>query len=77
MSAPSVFAGWHAGEERGERAGVVAGAVAVGLALSCGQAGEDEQLVLDRGQRLEDGGQLEAGPLGLGVQSGMCMPLGT
>ena len=55
-----------AGQEGRRGAGVVAAAVAVWPALVAGQAAEHQQVVPERGQRLQDGGELEAGPLGRG-----------
>ena len=43
-----------AGQERRRGAGVVAAAVAVGPGLVAGQAAQDEQVVLERSQRLKD-----------------------
>ena len=47
------------GQKRGRSARVIAGAVAVGRGLIVGEAGEDEQIVLDTLERFEDVGQLE------------------
>ena len=55
-----------AGQERGQGAGVVAGAVAVGPGLVGRQAGEDEQVVLDRRRAARGSrGSSTVGALGL------------
>ena len=64
--APAVFLRLAAGQEGRRGPGVVARAVAVGPGLVAGQAAEDEQVLPERGHRLEDRRQVEAGPLGLG-----------
>ena len=53
-------------QERRRGAGVVAAAIAVRPALVTGQAAEHQEFVPERSQRLEDGGELEAGSLGRG-----------
>src|SRR5262249_23126457 len=52
-----------AGQEGRRRPRVVAAAVAVGPPLVAGEAAEHEQVVLERGQRLEERRQGETGPL--------------
>ena len=52
----------RAGQEAGQRAGMVARPVAEGFRIVLGQAGQDEQIVLERRQRLERRRQCEAGP---------------
>ncbi len=54
------------GQEAGERPGVVAPTVAVGKSAVLGQAGEDQEVVLEGGERLEDLGQDQVRAGGLG-----------
>ena len=66
MFAPSVLSGWTPVRKHDERPGVVAAAVAEGLGVVLGQAGQDQELVLERRERLERRRQREAGSLFLG-----------
>ena len=75
--APAVFRGWQPVRKADEARAWSPAAVAVGPGLVAGQAAEDEQVVAERGQRLEDGRQLEVGPFGRRRPVGHVAPLGT
>ena len=65
-------------KKAGQRAGVVAGPVAQGFRIMLGQSGQDEQIVLERRERLQASrGVRSSRPVSLGIQSGRCTPLGT
>ena len=64
--------GVAAGQEAGHGAGVIAAAVAVGTRRVQGQATQDEDVVLDRLQRLEDRRQIEKCSRAIAASSRAC-----
>ena len=66
------LAGVAARQEAGHGPGVVAPAVAEGPRRVQGQPAQDQDLVLDRAQRLEDRRQLEASPMRRAASSRAC-----
>jgi hypothetical protein len=76
MSAPLRLEGVARREEGAGARGVIAGPV--GLSGLVREAAEDEELLLQRRERGQDGRQIEAGALiACGVHAAMWMPFGT